>query len=558
MHTAFSAIRPRNLGNEFGLILPKVEMAPTSFASVVDATLLPATRTRKTFGSGEEINGEAELFGIAIEGAGCHRPRRLKRECLRKKLIRVHTRQKPRSRPFQRQFAPFSTRNSEDPVIGLRVKVESRELVVSLEGVSTASLFIEDDVEKLSANIIVAGSVCFLAVGQVKAGLSLLSAAHSKSDLHQTSNIANHLARALMALEQYQLLANIARSLWTRKLSPYATEIFIFHSTFNFERMSPEQTSIALGCAVEYFRHNLKENSPKSGRLAYNIGEMLLLRGENRTAIFMFRRACELDPNYLTRPYLFLAAGGALYKSGRYKAAAWCYCRSLRLSESREPATMALLGDAQLHRGRIGSSVFWLNKALTNEALHQDPRAPIFFILLKAAQILRETGAQPRISRQRLRAEKMVHAEIVKNSNRILEVAMEAVSLDPINSYVWNAIAIEEGKEGSGLRSVVSHHLAAALSDNDPDYWLNFLLSGITAGIDSDTVGFWMSAAFVVGYHLLAEKALERLEKVEDERMKEFLERLSEDFAAMPIVERPRIMRTVFNSSVNPQADPES
>jgi tetratricopeptide (TPR) repeat protein len=322
--------------------------------------------------------------------------------------------------------------------------------------------------------------------------------------------------------------------------------------------MSPEQTSIALGCAVEYFRHNLKENSPKSGRLAYNIGEMLLLRGENRTAIFMFRRACELDPNYLTRPYLFLAAGGALYKSGRYKAAAWCYCRSLRLSESREPATMALLGDAQLHRGRIGSSVFWLNKALTNEALHQDPRAPIFFILLKAAQILRETGAQPRISRQRLRAEKMVHAEIVKNSNRILEVAMEAVSLDPINSYVWNAIAIEEGKEGSGLRSVVSHHLAAALSDNDPDYWLNFLLSGITAGIDSDTVGFWMSAAFVVGYHLLAEKALERLEKVEDERMKEFLERLSEDFAAMPIVERPRIMRTVFNSSVNPQADPES
>jgi predicted helicase len=115
MHTAFSAIRPRNLGNEFGLILPKVEMAPTSFASVVDATLLPATRTRKTFGSGEEINGEAELFGIAIEGAGCHRPRRLKRECLRKKLIRVHTRQKPRSRPFQRQFAPFSTRNSEDP-----------------------------------------------------------------------------------------------------------------------------------------------------------------------------------------------------------------------------------------------------------------------------------------------------------------------------------------------------------------------------------------------------------------------------------------------------------
>jgi hypothetical protein len=120
----------------------------------------------------------------------------------------------------------FGDRRPE--VIGLRVKVESRELVVSLEGVSTASLFIEDDVEKLSANIIVAGSVCFLAVGQVKAGLSLLSAAHSKSDLHQTSNIANHqtsnmreafanhLARALMALEQYQLLANIARSLWTR------------------------------------------------------------------------------------------------------------------------------------------------------------------------------------------------------------------------------------------------------------------------------------------------------------------------------------------------------
>lgn len=451
-------------------------------------------------------------------------------------------------RAYQHVVA-FGDRRPE--LIGLRITVKPHELLVSLEGMSSTSLLIDEDVEKLSANIIVASSVCFLSVSQIPVGISLLSAAHFRSDIHQASHIANFLAKILTENEEYQLMVSIAKSLWMRSLHPFATEMFIFYTFFNFERMSPEQTAVALGCAVEYFRHHLKGESQESGRLAYNIGEMLLLRGENRTAIFMFRKACELDPTYATRPYLFVAVGGALYKSGKYKAATWCYCRSLRLSKSKDPATMALLGDAQLHRGRIGSSVFWLNIALGNEVLHRDPRAPAFSILLEAAQTLRVMGGQSRIKRQRLKAEKMVQAEIVKRSNRILEVAMEAVSLDPINSYVWHAVAIEESKKEDGLGSIIAHHLAAALSDNDPDYWLNFLLSGITGGIDSDTVGFWMSAAYVVGYHHLAEKALERLEKVEDERLKEFLERLSEDFAAMPIVKMPTFMRPIVPGSGN-------
>ena len=90
MHPAFGAIGPRDRGNEFGLVLPEVQMPPSPLPAVVDAALLAAAGTGELHGAFEEISRDGALFGIALEGAGGHRPRMRERKRLREELIRVH------------------------------------------------------------------------------------------------------------------------------------------------------------------------------------------------------------------------------------------------------------------------------------------------------------------------------------------------------------------------------------------------------------------------------------------------------------------------------------
>ena len=63
---------------------------PALPAAVVDPALLAATGARKLPRAFHEIDGEGELFGLAFEGAGSHRPRMRQRKGLREELIRVH------------------------------------------------------------------------------------------------------------------------------------------------------------------------------------------------------------------------------------------------------------------------------------------------------------------------------------------------------------------------------------------------------------------------------------------------------------------------------------
>ncbi len=90
IHTAFGTIRSRNRCNEFRLVLPEAEMVPAAFPSVVDTALLSSAGTLEMLCTFDEINGKGELFGLAFEGAGSHRPRMREGKSLREKLIRVH------------------------------------------------------------------------------------------------------------------------------------------------------------------------------------------------------------------------------------------------------------------------------------------------------------------------------------------------------------------------------------------------------------------------------------------------------------------------------------
>ena len=68
-HPALGAIGSRNRGDNFGLVLPEVEMAPAPLSAVVDAASLTATGTGKLLDSLFEIHDYRELFRLANQRA---------------------------------------------------------------------------------------------------------------------------------------------------------------------------------------------------------------------------------------------------------------------------------------------------------------------------------------------------------------------------------------------------------------------------------------------------------------------------------------------------------
>jgi len=115
MHPALGAIGSRNRGDNFGFILPEIEMTPAPLSAVVDAALLPATWTGKPLGSLLEVSDEGDLFRLAFKRAGSHRPRVRHRKGSSKKLPLIHAPRNAQSRLPQRPFAPVFTQNSEHP-----------------------------------------------------------------------------------------------------------------------------------------------------------------------------------------------------------------------------------------------------------------------------------------------------------------------------------------------------------------------------------------------------------------------------------------------------------
>lgn len=247
----------------------------------------------------------------------------------------------------------------------------------------------------------------------------------------------------------------------------------------------------------------------RAGRLAYNFGEFLTFLNQHRPAIKMFRLACELDPDYATKGYLFEQAGGNLFRKGRYTAASFAYVRVLRMERVRNPSVFLLFAESQLMRGRTGSAFFWSEVGLASKAISDDERLPAFMALNHAVKILRFQTGSTRVHRKTLAARELTESSMSMSDENAIGVLEKAVTLDPMDCEIWFLLGQRLNEMGEREKTVRALFLSSVLSNGNLDNWLNLILVAFTSRVSPNHLALFLSAAGVYGYDHLAELARE-------------------------------------------------
>lgn len=110
--------------------------------------------------------------------------------------------------------------------------------------------------------------------------------------------------------------------------------------------------------------------------LSYNLGNVLhSVDGSARTVVGHYRRASQLNPDYLSRSYWWSELGGVLFEAGRFPASVNCYRKAVALG-SRDVVS-ALLADALLFAGQYAQSVDAFKNYFNKLSLSVDPEKEV-------------------------------------------------------------------------------------------------------------------------------------------------------------------------------------
>ncbi|MEC5128713.1 DUF4365 domain-containing protein [Verrucomicrobiales bacterium BCK34] len=427
---------------------------------------------------------------------------------------------------------------------GAKLHLADSELIVDLEGCSTAPIANDQsNLKKLAADIIVGTAVCYASVGQHRIALELLQDSFAHAEYHASRDGAFLLGNSITHERDFDLLQSVAIDLLDRNLDRFGFDFMLFAPLGILHTLRDDELQKYIRLVSQITKRSIQTKDKRAGRYAYNLAEIFSKLGWLREAVRYYRIAGQMDETYLEKDYFFIQAGGACYRAGRYKAAAFCYLRSMRLSEHVVSSSAALLGETQIQRGNFGSAVFWLRKALESKSLMDDPRFPNFSATYQSATRLRARfGA--RVERQTSRS--FGNLDSVRKSGKAYseEDLCMAIEQDPLNVYAWNELGCFYAESGNPENAIEPFFVAASLSDGNLCYWLNILTLSFSLRLPFDVCVRTLSAAITYGHDRLAKAAHERAKKSE-EGEREALRRIGDLLATMPSIERPVAFRII-------------
>lgn len=449
-------------------------------------------------------------------------------------------------RAKMKQYSSLVSYGNLSNQLHLAVEKTEDEYLLSLQGTATAAIPIEQESsERLAANFIAGAAFCFAAVGQTEIAKRLLKSCFKKADFHCFDDTSFLLSNKLLSVGEFQFIAEIAVDSQMRALNPLGVEFYTF-SPLYYSSDSPDNDNTYSGAAMlSYLEICVAAKDGRAGRVAYNCGEFFLSLGARKLALHHFRKAVTLDPSYWDKDYLFVQAGGALFQSERFRASSACYMRAIKIQNRSDPSTIALLGEALLKCGKIGSSLFWLQKALENDELENDPRHATFCLHCWTVDFIRQFTNVSRVKRQTAKAQAIVKAAIQEAGEVAPDILEAAIELDPVDSFLWHAVAVEWRRHE--IDGAFEAFIAAAiLSDGHAPYWVDLLLSAFQQNLEAQELSIFIAAASIYGFNNLADEVRIRSERADlGDKEALMLEQLGDFFSTFPDVPRPKVARLV-------------
>ena len=426
----------------------------------------------------------------------------------------------------------------------ISISVEQGSICVDFEGLTSATF--PGDIrhpEQLAADVIVAVAIGFSKLGKFNVVRPLLSEAYRQSSLIKHAELATSLAQALIQTKDLAFSRSIASHL-IETGGPYqCAQVYALMPIMHLNELSDQDIRDHQKHLIDHI-HFIRQSYPDSlGIAAYNTGEFLLATGKLRLAFRYFRISAQASSYYAKAPYLWNQASGILFRLKHHTYAAYGYLKVLRLEKTRSAETMALVADALLHRGRIGSAIRWLNKAIESEELARDPRFFIFSLQWIAAQKMAILLGDTRIAIKTRESEVLYTKAHSDGECDAPSILLEAVTLNPGDPKIWSALAYLAGKKGEKSEARDYALIAAALSDGEASYWLDLML--LSMAVTSDLTSLVLVAVSSAMPDLVAEELYYRVRNATDDALKSDLRSLANSLSKLPRSSMPLLIRII-------------
>lgn len=415
-------------------------------------------------------------------------------------------------------------------------------LCVDFAGITSFTFPVENmSPKQLADDILVAIALGFSTLRKCHLVGKLLSHSYAQSTLIVNSLFSVWLAQDLAQQKEFLLLRKIASHLTSQGDSYAGASTYVFMPTLHPNLLPDEERIRQQHFLIDHLKE-VKRTFPASyGIAAYNTAEFLLATNRLRLAFHHFRIAIKANQYYAKSAYVFSQASGILFRLKHYYPAAVGYIQTMRIEKTRKAETMALLADAQLHRGKIGSAVFWLQNAVDKETLQRDQRIDLFKIqLIAAKKIIKILGTSRTSINTR---ESAKHLELAEQTplRDAIPLAMKSVYLNPTSTQAWSLLRSLSFEDNDPRLAQDYALIAAALSDGNASYWMDLVVSCIFT--PSDVSGYILISAFLSMPEFLADEAYDRAKRATSPKQKQFFRELGEHLSQLPHRKPPRVIR---------------
>jgi tetratricopeptide (TPR) repeat protein len=331
-----------------------------------------------------------------------------------------------------------------------------------------AGYLAEEERESLHHDILTGVGLALATFGHHTAASWILSRHAIHSNLLTIRSVALQLGPALAEAHHFASLIEIADELLRRSQIDEAAVYLLTFYTWHV-RLSPAERTLAVEFVARMAARLLDRGDVGNAAKAhYNCAVLLRKSGAFREAVREYRRAAEVDPEYLTRAYWWAELAGILFVSGRFAMSAQLYERAYELDPSN------LYGrnyaDALLFRGSYRQAAQLLDKHLV-EVTEEESEWVLKSIAL---QYVRDFT---RREEQRRRPGDALDLFIgVSSATDVPErLCRDALQLDALSGIAWFNLAngfLHQGKHEDAL----SAYLAAAVTTPaDVEAWANVI-----------------------------------------------------------------------------------
>lgn len=444
--------------------------------------------------------------------------------------------------PF-RDIVQYRNPSPTDAAIDLYFKEGIWEICVDYRNQLKFELPQEEELSSLGADIGMAAGLCLSFIGQKNVLSKIVSHTKASTRLILDPDICKHLARTLIQTGAIGQLRELTLTCLNREADENAIWALLMAPVDHVDKLEEVELSAHIQFLDEFIHHTKKIRPNLEGTALYIKGTYLTSLHKPKKALTAFIAAIRKNDMIIHFPFLWAQAGGLFFGQKRYQAAAACYIISARMHHDKVWETYANLADTQWRRGRLGSSRFWLGKALNYNDSKSDARHPWYRLLLTGVEFiisqlgsrklhLDSNGAEQEIINSQDSGTTLTHNDLL----RLIKKKIDCI-------WLWSRLADYFAADNNQTSEIKCRIVAVLCNYTSPREWACLLIDALQfETINDELKTLIIEASLAIAPHNIAHEVHQIASEQTDINSKNALTDIACLFETQP---KPKLSRTI-------------